>query len=98
MAYLKIFRDLPDPEEALRKPKDVKLPENDRPDVMYALCAAVAVRVVKKTFANMLVLVDRIGPEYAVMAVKTAITRKPELKTTKEFTDWITKNARYIDG
>ena len=98
MAYMKVFRDLPDPDEAIANPTTINVPDSTKADAVCALAAAVAVRATKKNFQNVLTLVDRLGPEYAVMTVSTATYRAPELKNMKEFTQWVSKNARYIDG
>lgn len=97
MAFMSVFDSLPDPDEALKNPDSAKIDPN-KPDVMYALSAAVAVRATKQNFGNFLKLVDRMGPEYAVMAIKTATTRDSNLKKCSEFIDWAVKHAHELNS
>jgi len=87
VGFLKIYRELPDPDKVLREPDSVDVPSD--PTVKYALSGALAERVDTKTFANMLKFFDRFdGAEFGVLAVSYALRKTPELSSTEAFTKW----------
>jgi len=87
VGFLKIYRELPDPDKVLREPDSVDVPSS--PTVKYALSGALAERVDTKTFANMLKFFNRFdGAEFGVLAVSYALRKTPELSSTEAFTKW----------
>lgn len=87
-AFLKVYRELPDPELPLKDPDNAPLPEN--PSVMYAVCSALSYRVNKTNAANFLKYIRRLPQqEFAAFAIKDALARFPDLKKVNGFRDWV---------
>jgi hypothetical protein len=89
MAFLKIYRDMPDPDAILLNPDDAKLPTGkDAAATMYALCGALAHRVKVSNFGRGLRYVLRMPPEFSVLFVRSAVARDENLSTTKAYINW----------
>ena len=87
VGFLKIYRELPDPDKVLSNPDTTDVPSD--PSTKYALSGALSERVDTKTFANMLKYFDRFdGAEFGVLAVSYALRKTPELSSTEAFTKW----------
>lgn len=93
-AFLKIFRDLPNPDLVLMNPKAAKVPTD--PATLYALCGALSVRANEGNFERFMEYAERVKPEFQVLMVRDAVTRSRNLADTKEFTDWAIKNGDVI--
>lgn len=97
-AFLKIYRNLPDPDDVLKSPKTYKLPDAKlKPDVLYALLGSIAARASKKNFEAIVTLSDRLPAEFSVMLVKDATMKDPTLCETDAFTTWATTHDDLID-
>jgi len=87
-AFLKVYRELPDPELPLKDPDNAPLPEN--PSVMYAVCSALSYRVNKSNAQNFMKYIRRLPEqEFAAFAIKDAMSRFPDLKKVDGFRDWV---------
>lgn len=91
--FARICEDLPIPESVLTGPKTAKLPVNL--SVQYALATALADLVTEHTFPALVTYANRMkdelnGTEMAVMLLKDACKRHPELKQTAAYVDLIT--------
>lgn len=88
--FLKLYeRDLPDPKAMLNDPNKYDIGNIARePDVAYALIAALADHVTKKTMAAFVSICNRVQPEYSVMGMRLAHIRTPALLETREFAEW----------
>ena len=87
VGFLKIYRELPDPDKVLRDPDSVEVPSD--PSTKYALSGALSERVDTKTFANMIKFFDRFdGAEFGVLAVSYALRKTPEISSTEAFSKW----------
>ncbi len=86
MAYVKIFRTLPNPDAILLNPKKAEVP--DEPATIYALCGALVARVTPDNFGRAMDYIKRLPPEFSVLFVKDCITRCPDVTQTKEFIRW----------
>src|SRR3990167_879848 len=93
MAYLKLYRDIPDPDEIIKNPEKGKVPE--KADVLYALCAALAYRCTTKTFKAIATYTERMvkagREEMAVYLLGDALRRCPEVANSEDC-------AKVIDG
>lgn len=85
-AFLQLYRNLPNIDAILLDPKGAKVPNS--PATLYAVSAALARRMDDKTIARCITYLDRLPQEYAVYAVRDAITRDGGLASVKEFTKW----------
>lgn len=89
-SFLRLFRELPNIDVILAEPKKTKVPTE--PATLYAVCSALARRAEAKNIANVVVYLNRLPQEYAVMCMKDAMQRLPMLASHEEFTKWTIKN------
>jgi hypothetical protein len=86
VGFLKIFRNLPDPDVVLMNPTTHKLPTD--PATTYALCGAIAARASKDNFERIVQVAERMSPEFMVLTVRDSIRRNREVQHTKAFVKW----------
>lgn len=97
LAFLKIYRNLPNPDAILLNPKKAEVP--DDPATLYALTGALVARVTDANFGRALDYVKRYkiqgdsAPEFQVMFVKDAMAKCPDVCNTKEFINWASKEG-----
>jgi hypothetical protein len=94
LGFLRIYRDLPDPDLVLANPETADVPTD--PATMYALVGALSHRVVEKTFDALVTYADRIPAEFSVLMVKDAVTRDDTLVQTTGFIKWATKHTNVV--
>jgi len=85
--FLKICRKLPNPDRVLMDPDNAEVPTD--PATLYALSGSLAERASESNFDRMTRYVDRMPPEFSVLAVSYAVRKKGELAETQAFTKWI---------
>lgn len=93
-AFLKIFRNLPNPDAILMNPKNAPVPTDLA--TLYALCGALAARASEANFERLVEYCDRLKEEFQVLCVRDAVTRNRDLASTQAFTDWAVKNANVL--
>lgn len=85
MAYLKLFRDIPDPDEVIKNPHKAKVP--DKADILYALCAALAYRANDATLDGITAYADRMikagREEMAVYLMGDVLNKSPQVTDDK---------------
>lgn len=94
VAFLKIFRDLPNPDAVLMNPKTAVVPTDLA--TLYALCGALAARASDANFERLVEYCGRLKEEFQVLCVRDAVTRNRDLAQTQAFTDWAIKNAAVL--
>jgi hypothetical protein len=90
LGFLRIYRDLPDPDLIISNPLAGDIPED--PAILYALCGALATRVNPKNIDPIIKYAMRLPAEFSVMLVADAARRNPQIVKTKGFIDWSIKN------
>jgi hypothetical protein len=99
LAFLKIFRNLPNPDLVLMQPQTAEIPTD--PATLYALCSALAARASDQNFSRLIEYANRLSEEehggikhgeFSLMLISDILATKPELKNTKAFIDWSIKN------
>jgi hypothetical protein len=89
--FLRVYRDLPDPDAVLLDPKFSAIPTEK--SSLYALCGALSARANPNNFERFITYIDRLPEEFSVLAVRDAIARdKIGLPKTQAFTQWVTKH------
>ena len=88
--FLKIFRNLPNPDVVLMNPKTAEVPTD--PATLYALCGALSVRASEANFERMVQYCGRMKPEFQVLAIRDSVKRTPELAQMQAFTQWAIEN------
>lgn len=91
IAFLKVFRSLPNPDAILLNPKKAEVPKD--PATLYALTGALVSRVTDSNFGRALEYIKRLPPEFSVLFVKDAMAKCPAVASTKEFTAWAAKEG-----
>lgn len=91
LAFLKIYRNMPNPDAILLDPKKAKLPTD--PATLYALCGALSHRATPQNFGRALTYVRRMDPEFSVLFVKDAGAKNGDVFTTKDYIDWASKEG-----
>lgn len=85
-AFLQVFRELPSPDAILMNPESIEVP--NKPNILYALCGALANKVTEVNFGRAMKYVSRMPEEFTVLFVRDAIRRKPAIQSCKEFISW----------
>jgi hypothetical protein len=95
VAFLDIWKSLPNPALVLKSPDAASIPT--QPSVLYALTSALARIVDASTMENLVAYGKRLSKkEFSTMMVLDAIKRKPELQNTPAFIQWATDNQEAL--
>jgi hypothetical protein len=89
--FIRVWRSLPTIADIIADPDGVTVP-ND-PATLYAVSTALARKADRKTFEPILRFARRaMGQEFGILLCVDAITRDPDLKTTRAFVEWASDN------
>jgi len=86
MAFLDIYRSLPNIDLMLKHPGKVDIPT--KPSVLYALCGALAKRANEKTFKAIVEISKKLPKEFGVMMVRDSVHYNEKVAETDEFITW----------
>lgn len=86
LGFLKIYRNLPDPDAIITDPKKAKIPTEL--NVLFALCGALSHRTTEDNFKQIMAYVERLPEEFGALYVRDAIRKNKELTGTKDFIKW----------
>lgn len=90
LAFLKVWRDLPNPDSVLMNPSDAVVPEDSA--ARFAIAGALANRVGEATMPALVEYMGRLPTEFGVVAIKLATDRDQELCMTQAFIEWSQEN------
>jgi hypothetical protein len=90
VGFIRIYRKLPNPDAILLNPTTASVPSD--PATLYALSGAIAERATEDNFNRVCTYAERMPPEFSVLSISYAARKKPELASTKAFTDWAVKH------
>jgi len=94
LAYRKVEANLVPVEQILAKPDKVKVPEER--DVLYAVIAGLAAKLDSTNLAAGVTYLERIPPEFAVMAMKDVVAKIPDVQKVPAFVKWARANAKLL--
>lgn len=94
-AFCKVVDDIPDVNKIWKKPEKVKVPKEAA--VLYALMAALAFHAKEENVDALMVYLNRVSPEYAVVALKDCAARLQALGVHPGFFEWIKVNNAVFD-
>lgn len=94
MAFLRIYRDLPNPDAVIMNPSSSPVPED--PATLYALSTSLAERASMQTFDNIITYADRMPIEFQVVLVRDSLKRRAEVSSTRSFVTWASKHANVL--
>lgn len=86
LAFLRVWRDLPNPDSVLMNPSKAPVPTDSA--ARYAISGALAKRVREATMEAFVEYLDRLPAEFRVMAMRDATDRDPTLAMTKAHIEW----------
>ena len=86
-AYLKIWRNLPDPDRIIERPQQGEIPE--QPDVLFALCGAIYRKANEVNFPQIAEYAQRLDPEAGHYLIRGCLQEDPELQHTDTWIRWI---------
>lgn len=91
--FLKVFRELPDPEQWIKDPTK-PLPTEEH--VIYALTSALAYMANKSNVEKIYELAMRLDAEFSTFLVFSMVQRDPKLAQNKGMATWAKKFAPYL--
>ena len=90
VGFLRIFRNLPDPDAVLMDPQNADVPGD--PATMYALCGALARKASDQNIERLVKYSHRIPKEFSVMMVRDGKNHNPDIQQTRAFIEWGSQN------
>jgi len=94
VGYLRIFRKLPNPDNILLNPTHGEVPTD--PATLYALAGSLANRVTPVAMQRFCTYIERMPPEFSVLAMSMACRRDTSLANTNAFTQWSVKHQNVL--
>ena len=90
VSFLRVWRDLPDIDKLIANPQTSEVPDiKKKPDVVYAICGALAHKATSKNVGNIITYSERLPGEFAVMTLKDALVRDRTLQGNKDVLQWL---------
>lgn len=96
IGFLRIFRDLPDPDLVLKAPDKADIPSD--PAILYAICGAIAHRADEKNIAAVVKYANRLPTEFSVLLLRDVLNRDESLAQTREFVEWVAAHGDVFMG
>jgi len=94
-AMIRIFNELPDPEEILKKPEKAKTPK--KLDALYAVTTMLAMHACKDNFDDLMKFITRIDHiEFQTAFVRQALIKDIGVADTKSFLDFAKENQELL--
>lgn len=91
VAFLQIFRELPNPDTVLLNPDKAIIPE--KPSVLYALCGALSKKASDNNIDRFVKYANRLPKEFGVLMVTDALKRNADLANSRAVIEWFSINA-----
>jgi hypothetical protein len=93
--FLKVYEAVPDIDELIKYPDEAATPSD--PAVLYAICAALAYRMDKRTSRGILRYLTRLPrQEFAVFVVKDATNRNKTDSQDPHLREWMKNHGRHL--
>lgn len=84
--FLRIFRDLPNPDAILMNPDKAVVPVD--PATLYALTGALARKASEQTMARLVTYAGRLPDEFSVMLIRDCLAQDPQVANTRAYIQW----------
>lgn len=94
VGFLKICRDLPNPDVILMSPDKAKIPED--PATLYALCGAIAQKATCQSADRLMKVVSKLPAEFGVLLVRDSLQKNSGIANTRAFIEWAAKNSEVL--
>lgn len=93
--FLAVYEDVPSIPDLVANPDAAVVPE--RPDVLFAVCAALATYATDKNLKNIIAYLNRLPQqEFAAFVLKDLANRMPNIKQHPAFRDWAVNIGKQI--
>lgn len=87
--HMKMYRDLPDLDEAIRQPDKIKVWPDKDAHIQWAVCVGLAARTTEKNFPAIVTYAERLTEkkkgEFAVVLVRDALRKEKKVANTEAF-------------
>ena len=90
MSFLKIFRQLPNPDRVLMDPEKANVPTD--PATLYAICGALAARASEQNMNRVVKYSNRLPDEFSVLMIRDSVKNEPQVADTRAFIDWASEH------
>ena len=94
ISFLKIYRNLPDPDLILKDPDKHNIPTD--PATLYAICGALASRAKKKTMDAIVKYSNRLPDEFSVLLIRDCVKHDAAVADTKSFINWAAEHKEVL--
>lgn len=91
LAFLRIFRSLPNPDAVLMAPATSAVPDDNA--TLYALCGALAAKTSEQNMDRLCTYANRLPDEFSVLLIRDAVRRTPQVVNTRGYIEWASKHA-----
>jgi len=92
--FLKIFRNLPNPDLILLRPDQAAVPTD--PATLYALAGALARRATENTIERLARYYQRMPAEFSVLAMRDSVQLCPAVVNSRAFIEWASAHAEVL--
>lgn len=94
-AFLKMIRELPSIDEIILNPTSAPIPTG--PGIMFALGAALAIRVNSQNIEPIITYLNRLPQEHALAVIKDATVKKgKEITNTRAYINWTVDKGDFL--
>ena len=89
-AFMRICRQLPDPDMILMNPEREKVPTD--PATLYAICGALSARASEQTIPSIVKYGNRMPDEFSVLLIRDSVLKDKNVTRTRAYIEWATKH------
>lgn len=93
-SYCQVFEEIPSFEAIIKNPEGVTI--GNEPSIHYALAGMVGSRMCAANTEPLIKFVSRLGVDFQVATIRSAIARDREIKKTDSFKTWFSRNAKEL--
>lgn len=90
LSFLKIFRQLPNPDVILMNPEKATVPSD--PATLYAICGALTNRVSENNMERLVIYANRLPDEFSVLLIRDSVHKCSDITNTRAFIEWASKH------
>lgn len=94
VAFLKIFRQLPNPDEVIMEPEQAVVPED--PATLYAICGALSRKASENTIGRIVTYANRLPAEFSVLLIRDCVRQDKDIINARPFIEWSSANTEVI--
>lgn len=87
--FLRIFRDLEDPDLVIANPKGAKVPTDSA--TLYAMCGALSSRATEENFASIITYAERLPGDFMMLMISLSVRTNPDVAETAAYVHWLGK-------